>query len=130
LESSFARLAHFVGHAAAEIKDHADRDGDVFGGEGNHFLLDVVFEDAEVVGLQAGDQPVVGSVTVTLTSARSTSKWIVPPGLKGVPGLSFRTSSFLTSFTSSRLASSLGLFSSGGLTCSRKHSEQQQQAND
>src|SRR2546426_9107913 len=37
---------------------------------------------------------------------------MVPPGLKGVPAVSFRTSSFLTSFTSSRLASSLGLFSS------------------
>jgi len=31
---------------------------------------------------------------------------------EGVPAVSFRTSSFLTSFNSSRLASSLGLFSS------------------
>ncbi len=60
LHGGFAGLADLVGHAAAVIKDHADGDGDVFGGESDDFLLDVVFVDAKIVGFEAGDQAVVG----------------------------------------------------------------------
>ncbi len=52
-------LVQFVGHAAAEIQDDADGDGNIFRGKIHDFLLDVVFEDAEIVGLQTCDQAVV-----------------------------------------------------------------------
>src|ERR1700676_2927516 len=48
LQGSFARLVHFVAHAAAHVEDYADRNRYVFGGEGDDFLLDVVFVDAKV----------------------------------------------------------------------------------
>src|SRR5882762_1156171 len=59
LDGSFARLGDFVGHAAAEIKDHADGNGHIFGREGDDFLLDAVLKHAEIVGFEAGDQAVV-----------------------------------------------------------------------
>ena len=60
LEGRFLRFAKFIGHAATEIEDDADRDRNVFGGEIRYLLLDIVFENAEVIRLQAGDNPVVG----------------------------------------------------------------------
>ena len=60
LDGGFAGLGYFVGHAAAEIKDHADGDGNVFGGEGDDFLLDAVLKDTEIVRFEAGDQAIVG----------------------------------------------------------------------
>jgi glycosyltransferase involved in cell wall biosynthesis len=49
LEGGFLGFAEFVGHAAAKIQDDADGNRHIFGGEIHNFLLDVVFEDAEVV---------------------------------------------------------------------------------
>jgi hypothetical protein len=60
LHGRFASLGDLVGHAAAVIKDDANGNGHVFGGESDDFLLDAVFIDAEIVGFQAGDQAVVG----------------------------------------------------------------------
>src|SRR5689334_21188082 len=57
---SAASLADFVAHASADVKNHSDRNGHVFGGKSFDLLLDVVFKDAEVVRLEAGDQAVVG----------------------------------------------------------------------
>ena len=59
LEGRFFGLAEFVGHAAAEIQDDTDRDGNIFGGEIHDLLLDVVFEEAEVVGLETCGDSVV-----------------------------------------------------------------------
>ncbi len=59
LDRSFAGFAHFVGHAAAKIKNHTNGNGHDFGGEVDDFLLDVVLEDAEVVLLETGDQAIV-----------------------------------------------------------------------
>src|SRR5579883_3410054 len=58
LQSGFAGLVDFVGHAAAEIEDNANGNGYVFGGKGNHLLLDVVFKDAKVVRVQSGDESI------------------------------------------------------------------------
>src|SRR5262249_33864925 len=55
----FTRFGDFVGHAAAEVENDADGNRNIFGGKGEHFLLDVVFEDAEVVGLKAGNEAIV-----------------------------------------------------------------------
>src|SRR5207244_5645761 len=59
LQGRFAGLAYLVGHTAAEIKNYADRDGHVLGGKRDYFLLDVVFVDAEVVGIEAGNESIV-----------------------------------------------------------------------
>src|SRR3989442_11144417 len=45
----YTTLFRSVRHAAAKIKNHANGNGHVFGGEVDDFLLDVVLEDAEVV---------------------------------------------------------------------------------
>jgi len=50
---------HFVGHAAAEIEDDANGNGDVFRREILDLLLDVVFEDTEVIGLKPCNQAVI-----------------------------------------------------------------------
>ncbi len=60
LHGGEARLFDLVGHAGAHVKDHADGDGHVLAGEAHDFLFDVVFEDAEVLLLEAGNQAAVG----------------------------------------------------------------------
>src|SRR5215470_12452900 len=55
----FAVFVDLVGHAAAEVENDADRDGNVFGREGDDFLLDVIFKHAEVVRVEAGNQAIV-----------------------------------------------------------------------
>jgi hypothetical protein len=57
-ESSLPGLVDFVGHAAAEIENHADRYGNILGGERDYFLLGIVFKDAEIVLVEARDQPI------------------------------------------------------------------------
>src|SRR5215470_7795872 len=60
LESGLASLVDLVGHAATEVEDDTNRDGDIFGGKGDDLLLDVVFEDAEIVGFESSYQAIVG----------------------------------------------------------------------
>src|SRR5215469_3756298 len=60
LQRGFARLVDLVGHAAAEIENHADGDGHIFGGKGDDLLLDVVLKYAEIVLLEAGNETVEG----------------------------------------------------------------------
>ena len=55
-----ARFLDLVGHAAAHVENHADRNRHIFAGETHDFLLDVVFEYAEILLLQPGDQSPVG----------------------------------------------------------------------
>jgi hypothetical protein len=52
-EAASLALPNFVDHAAAEIEDDADGNGDIFGREIPDLLLDVVFENTEVFGLKA-----------------------------------------------------------------------------
>ena len=59
LEGGFLGFAEFVGHAAAEIQDDADGNRHIFRGEIHNFLLDVVFEDAEVVRFEARNCAVI-----------------------------------------------------------------------
>jgi len=59
LEGGFLGFAEFVGHAAAEIRDDADGNRHIFGGEIHNFLLDVVLEDAEVVRFEARNDAVI-----------------------------------------------------------------------
>src|SRR5258708_22119680 len=59
LNGGVAGFGDFIGHAAAEIEDDADGNGDVFGRKGNYFLLGVVFKDAEIIRLESGDQAIV-----------------------------------------------------------------------
>ena len=59
LQGGFLGLTDFVGHAAAEIEDDTNGYGDVFGREILDLLLDVVFEDTEVIGLKACNQAVI-----------------------------------------------------------------------
>src|SRR5260370_35026664 len=59
LNRGLARFADFVGHTPAKIKNNHGGDGHVFSGKLDNFLFDCFFEDAEIVGFQAGDQAVV-----------------------------------------------------------------------
>ena len=59
LQSCFLGLTDFVGHAAAEIEDDANGNGDVFGREILDLLLDVVFEDTEVIGIKARNGAII-----------------------------------------------------------------------
>ncbi len=59
LNGGIAGFCDFVGHAAADIKDHTDGDGHIFGRKRDDFLFGVVFKDPEVVGLETGDQSIV-----------------------------------------------------------------------
>src|SRR5712664_2046567 len=52
LNGRFLGVAEFVGHAAAEVEDDADRHRDVFRREIHDLLFDVVFEDAKAIALQ------------------------------------------------------------------------------
>src|SRR2546428_2687844 len=54
------RLVHFVGHTAAQIEDHADRNGHILAGEVHHLLFRAVFKDAEVLLFEAGHQAIKG----------------------------------------------------------------------
>src|SRR6266550_5162557 len=56
LQGGFPGLTYFVGHAAAQIEDDADGNGYVFRREILDLLLDVVFEDTEVVRIKACNQ--------------------------------------------------------------------------
>jgi hypothetical protein len=60
LQGRFAGLVNFVGHAAAVIEDHPDGNGNIFGRKGDDLLLGVVFVNAEIVLVEAGDQPIEG----------------------------------------------------------------------
>jgi len=60
LKRGFASLVDFIGHAAGKIEDHADGNGDVFGGKTDDFLLDVVFEDAEIIRFESSYKAIVG----------------------------------------------------------------------
>ncbi len=60
LNGRFLGVAEFVGHAAAEVENDADRHGDVFRRQIHDLLLDVVFEDAKAIAFQRCDRPVVG----------------------------------------------------------------------
>jgi 3-hydroxyacyl-CoA dehydrogenase len=46
LHGRLARLIHLVGHAAAHVKNQADRDRHVLARQGYDLLLDAVFEDS------------------------------------------------------------------------------------
>src|SRR5258708_19830340 len=55
----FLGVAEFIGHAAAEVENDADRHGDVFRRQIHDLLLDVVFEDAKASAFQRCDRPYV-----------------------------------------------------------------------
>ena len=59
MHGGFACFGNFIGHAAAQIENHADGNGNVFGRKGDHFLFGAVFEDAEIIRLETGDEPIV-----------------------------------------------------------------------
>jgi hypothetical protein len=59
LSGGFFGAAKIVGHAAAEVEDDSDRHRDVFGRKVHDLLLDVVFEDAKVIGLETCDGAVM-----------------------------------------------------------------------
>ena len=58
-EAASLALPNFVDHAAAEIEDDADGNGDIFGREIPNLLLDVVFEDTKVIWLKPRNLAVV-----------------------------------------------------------------------
>jgi len=60
LEGGLAGFVDLVGHTAAKVEDNTNGNGDIFRGEADNFLLDIVFKDAEVVGIKAGDEAVKG----------------------------------------------------------------------
>lgn len=59
LQGGFLGLGDLVGHAAAEIENEADGNGNVYRRGILNFLLDVVFEDAEVIRGATRDQVVM-----------------------------------------------------------------------
>jgi hypothetical protein len=59
LQRGFLGLTDFVTHAAAEIEDDSDGNGDVFGREILDLLLDVVFEDTKVFWQEACNKAVM-----------------------------------------------------------------------
>src|ERR1700741_803048 len=58
LDRCLARFINFVGHAATEIENNAYRNGDIFRRKADNFLLRVVFKNAEVVRIEAGNETV------------------------------------------------------------------------
>jgi len=60
LQGGFLGLARLCCHTAAEIEDDADGNGDVFRKRNTGSpLFDVVFEDAEVIGLKTCNQAIM-----------------------------------------------------------------------
>ena len=60
LERGFASFVDLIGHAAGEIEDDADGNGDIFSGEADDLLFDVVFEDAEIIRFESSYKAIVG----------------------------------------------------------------------
>lgn len=59
LNRSLFGFTDFVRHAAAQIEDDSDGNRNVLGREGDNLLLDVVFEDPEIVWLETCDEAVI-----------------------------------------------------------------------
>jgi len=59
LQSGLLGLTDLAGHAAAKVKDDANGNRSGFGRKILDFLLGIVFEDAEIIGLQACDHAVI-----------------------------------------------------------------------
>jgi hypothetical protein len=59
LDGSLLGFPELVCHATAEIQDDADGDRYVFGREIHDLLLDLVFEDAKVLGLKARHETII-----------------------------------------------------------------------
>ena len=85
LDGGFAGLGNLVGHAAAEVEDDADGNGHVLGGEMDNLLLDVVLEDAEIFGVQTGDQAAVGIGDSDVDQSQVHVNLQSPSGLEGDP---------------------------------------------
>ena len=86
LQRRFPRLADFVAHAPADVKNHADGNGHIFGGKGLDLLLYVIFKNAEVVRLEAGDEPVVGICHRDVDQSEADIAAQYPAGLDGQAG--------------------------------------------
>src|SRR3974390_1086453 len=54
----FTGLVDLIGHAASKIENDTDGNRDVFRRKTNNFLLDVVFKDAKVVWIKAGNKAI------------------------------------------------------------------------
>jgi len=126
LNGRFARLADFVGHAAAEIKDHADGDGHIFGGEGTTSCSMLSSNTRKLSVSRPVTQAVVGVGDGDVDEREVDIEMDRSAGLERSARAIFRTSSFLTSLASSRLPSSLDLFSlevvwaaAGSAACNR-----------
>jgi hypothetical protein len=92
LQGSFLRLTDLVDHAAAEIEDDADGNGDIFGREIPNLLLDIVFEDTKVIWLKPRNLAVVWIGNGNVDNARSTSICRDWPRLMSWPAVSCFTS--------------------------------------
>jgi hypothetical protein len=81
LPGGFLGLTDLVGHAAAKVKDDANGNRNVFGRKILDLLLDIVFEDAEIIGLQACDHAVIW------ISDRNVDQCQVDIDMNGCPGV-------------------------------------------
>jgi len=60
LHGGLARLVDLVGHASTHVEDDADGDGNVLAGELEDFLLDAIFEYAEILTFESRDEAAQG----------------------------------------------------------------------
>jgi hypothetical protein len=78
LQGSFLRLTDLVDHAAAEIEDNADGNGDIFGRELSNLQLDIVFEDTKVIWLKPRNLAVLPESVVKIRSEFDLSPYFTP----------------------------------------------------